>query len=53
MKWISQNLVFLLMLDAAWVALGLMRRKKMWWWICLYWVLLTAKNAVDFAAGWW
>lgn len=44
---ISQIFVFLLCLDAAWVAVGLMRKKVMWWWICLYWVLLTGKNLVD------
>lgn len=52
-KIISQGLVFLLLADAAWVAFGLCRKKSMWPWIALYWVLLTAKNAVDFAAGCW
>lgn len=45
---ISQLLVFTLMADAAWVAIGLARKKNMWKWIVLYWVLLTLKNAVDF-----
>lgn len=45
---ISQFFVFLLLLDAAWVALGLPRKRNMWRWICLYWILLTAKNAADF-----
>lgn len=45
---ISQFCVFLLMLDAAWVAGGLLGKKNMWRWICLYWIILTAKNAVDF-----
>ncbi|MBR4442537.1 MAG: hypothetical protein IKS52_04625 [Clostridia bacterium] len=44
---ISQTLVFLLMLDAAWVAIGLARKKNMWKWIVLYWLILTVKNAVD------
>ena len=45
---ISQFFVFLLLLDAAWVAFGLLRKRNMWRWICLYWILLTAKNAADF-----
>lgn len=45
---ISQCCVFLLMIDAAWVACGLLRKKNMWRWICLYWIILTAKNMVDF-----
>ena len=44
---IAQLLIFLLMADAAWVAYGLIRKKNRWWFICLYWVLLTAKNLVD------
>lgn len=52
MKIVSQILVCLLFADAAWVAAGLLRKKVMWKWIALYWVLLTVKNAVDFAGGW-
>lgn len=48
---VSQIFVFLLMADAAWVAFGLSRKKNMWKWIVLYWVLLTAKNACDLL-GW-
>lgn len=44
---ISQAIVFLLMADAAWVAYGLFRKRNMWRWICLYWVILTIKNLVD------
>lgn len=44
----TQLLIFLLMLDAAWVFYGLCCKRNMWAWICLYWALLTAKNAVDF-----
>lgn len=44
---ISQALIILLMLDAAWVAYGLMRKQNRWWYICLYWVILTAKNLAD------
>lgn len=44
---ISQFLVLLLMLDAAWVAYGLMRKKNRWLWICIYWILLTMKNYAD------
>ena len=45
---ISQILVFMLMIDACWVAVGLYRKKNMWVFIFWYWVILTAKNAVDF-----
>ena len=51
MKMISQILVLMLMADAAFVAQGLLRKKNMWKWICLYWIILTAKNAADFLAN--
>ena len=44
---ISQILIFLLMADAAFVAYGLIRKRNMWKFICLYWILLTLKNFVD------
>ena len=44
---ISQLLIILLMLDAAWVAYGLIRKRNMWRWICLYWLILTVKNLAD------
>ena len=44
---ISQFFIFLLMIDAAWVAYGLIRQKVMWRWVCLYWVILTLKNLWD------
>ena len=47
-KTVSQILVFLLMIEAAWVSVGLYRKKNMWVFIFWYWVILTAKNAVDF-----
>lgn len=46
---ISQVMVTLLFADALWVAVGLIRKKNRWPWIALYWVLLTIKNAIDFA----
>ena len=51
MRAFSQFLVFLLMIDAAWVAYGLYMQRVMWKWIVLYWVILTAKNAVDLCGG--
>ena len=48
---ITQVLIFLLMADAAWVACGLIRKKMMWKWICLYWIILTIKNAWDLIGG--
>lgn len=50
-KMISQILIILLMLDAAWVAYGLARKRNMWKAIVVYWLILTAKNTVDFM-GW-
>lgn len=44
---VSQILIILLALDAAWVACGLARRKSRWKWIFAYWVILTAKNLAD------
>lgn len=45
---ISQFFIFILMIDAFWIACGLARRKNMWRWIVLYWVMLTMKNYVDY-----
>ena len=44
---IAQILIFFLMADAAFVAYGLARKKNRWVYICLYWILLTAKNFAD------
>ena len=44
---IDQLMIFLLMADAAWVAYGLYRKKIMWKWITLYWVILTTKNLLN------
>ena len=44
---IAQLLIFMLMADAAFVAYGLIRKRNMWKLICLYWLILTAKNLVD------
>lgn len=48
MMTVSQVLVLCLIGIAAWVAVGLARKKVMWKWIILYWVVLTAKNAADY-----
>ncbi|MBO4793607.1 MAG: hypothetical protein J5556_03455 [Deltaproteobacteria bacterium] len=53
MRCVSQALILLLMIDAAWVAYGLALKKNRWRAIVIYWVVLTFKNLVDFAAGWW
>lgn len=44
---IDQVLIFLLMLDAAWVAYGLYKKRIMWNWIVIYWLILTTKNFVN------
>lgn len=43
----SQIFVFLLYADAAYVSCGLLKKRNMWKWIILYWVLLTCKNLID------
>lgn len=48
----TQFLIFLLMLDAALVLAGQLRRWKCTWgMIVTYWAILTIKNAVDLF-GW-
>lgn len=48
MKRISSYLVLALAVIAAVVATGLMLGLPMWAWIVGYWVVLTAKNIVDY-----
>lgn len=48
---ISQTLVILLMLDAAWVFCGIANNQNRWLWICGYWFILTLKNLMDYMAG--
>ncbi len=48
MNRLAQFLIILLGVDAAWVAWGLFHNWIMWPWICLYWVILTLKNLVDY-----
>ena len=43
MKWF----VFALMAISATVALGQIMRWNMWGFICLYWVVLAVKNAIE------
>lgn len=47
MLFMSQMAVFLLMADAAYVAYGLLKKKNMWMFIVLYWIILTYKNMID------
>lgn len=44
---INQLFVFLLAFIAGCVAYGLYKKKVMWKWIVLYWLVLTAKNLLD------
>ena len=48
MKKLAQGLALLLLIDAAWVFIGLCCQRNMWLWICGYWLILTAKNAVEY-----
>lgn len=44
----DQYLILLLALDAMIVAIGLAKKKNMWLFIVLYWVILFTKNAMNF-----
>lgn len=46
----DQMMILLLMADAAVVAIGLSRKKNMWLFIVVYWLLLTIKNTMNFAS---
>ena len=45
---LSSWIVFLLLIDAAYVFYGLLNKRNMWKFICLYWMLLTMKNYIDY-----
>lgn len=45
----DQFMILLLAMDAAIVTIGLTKKKNMWLFIVLYWLLLTIKNAMNFA----
>ncbi len=49
---VTQALIALLMLDAAWVAFLLANRRDAWAWIVVYWLILTLKNALDCIGRW-
>lgn len=46
----DQLLIFMLALDAAIIAIGVSKRKNMWWFIVMYWLILTVKNMMNFSA---
>lgn len=52
MQILDAALVLALMLIAAVVLAGLVRRRNMWRWIVAYWAVLTVRNAVTLLAGW-
>lgn len=45
---INQFFILALALISARITYGLYRKRNMWRWIVVYWVVLTVKNAVDF-----
>lgn len=51
METVTAFFILLLMAIAAKVADGIYRYQNMWKWIVAYWVVLTLKNALDFAGG--
>lgn len=44
-------LIISLAIIAAVVAYGLYRKRNMWHWIVLYWLVLTIKNVLDAIGG--
>ena len=48
---LSQNFALMLLAVSAIVAVGLLGRRDMWRFICLYWILLAIRNAIDFFGG--
>lgn len=50
MKAIQKTLILILAVIAAVVATGLIAGYSMWAWIVAYWIVLTAKNLVDYIA---
>lgn len=51
MQILDAALVLALMLIAAVVLVGLVRRRNMWVWIIAYWAVLTVRNAVTLVMG--
>ena len=51
MRILDTVLVLALMLIAAVVLVGLVRRRNMWRWIVAYWAVLTVRNAVTMILG--
>ena len=51
MRILDTVLVLALMLIAAVVLVGLVRRRNMWRWIIAYWAVLTVRNAVTLVIG--
>ena len=52
MQILDTVLVLALMLIAAGVLMGLVRRRNMWRWIVAYWAVLPVRNAVALLAVW-
>lgn len=44
---LTNLLIIFLAIIAAVVACGLYRKRTMWHWIVLYWLVLTVKNIID------
>lgn len=51
MKAIQKTMILILAVIAAMVATGLIAGYSMWACIVAYWIVLTAKNLVDYIAG--
>ena len=51
MQMLDAALVLALMVIAAVVLVGLVKRRNMWGWIIAYWAVLTVRNAVALLAG--
>lgn len=51
MQMLDAALVLALMVIAAVVLVGIVRRRNMWGWIIAYWAVLTVRNAVALLMG--
>jgi len=45
----KEILVFLLFICAACITICQINRQKIYWWVSIFWLIMMAKQAVDFA----
>ena len=45
----KQLLSFLLFIVSGVIVVQQLNKQKTWWWVCLFWLIKLAKNAVEYA----